>query len=355
MVSSTNSTQPAWPDSESAASSRRRAGEPPARLCAWVIRAQPPASAGRAHRRNAVSMLAAALPAYEIGHRLGGGTFGVVYAARHRALHRDAAIKQLWPALLADGLARRDFAVEARVLASLDHPHVVRVYDFVESDVRAIVLERMRGGTLRHRLRAGPMSGRSACLIALDILAGLDHVHQHGVLHRDLKPQNLLFTDNGTVKIADFGLAKSIASEGTDLRGTSDSDQPGTPAYMAPEQVSRRVGRVSTASDVWAVGAILYEMLVGHRPFPERGDVRHALARRVFTDPRPLTEVAPHFPSAISDVLAAALRRLPAERFQTAAEFARELRAASEAVFGLAFEPGAHERAVTPDLVGLAN
>jgi serine/threonine protein kinase len=313
----------------------------------------PPASAGRAHRRDTVSMLAAALPAYEIGDPLGGGTFGVVYAARHRALRREAAIKQLWPALLADGLARRDFAVEARVLASLDHPHVVRVYDFVERDVRAIVLEHMRGGTLRHRLRAGPLSGRSACLIALDILAGLDHVHAQGVLHRDLKPQNLLFTDNGTVKIADFGLAKSIASRGADRRGTGE--QPGTPAYMAPEQVSRRVGRVSTSSDVWAVGAILYEMLVGHRPFPERGDLRHALSRRVFTDPRPLTDVAPHLPSAISDVVATALRRLPAERFRTAAESARALRAASEAAFGIAVAPDANERAVLPDLVGSAN
>jgi serine/threonine protein kinase len=299
-----------------------------------VIRAMSFGSAARGLRRGAVSMLAAALPAYEIGDALGGGTFGVVYSARHRALGRDAAIKQLWPELRADGLAQREFGLEARVLASLDHPHVVRVYDFVEEEVSAIVLERMRGGTLRQRLRARRIAARSACRIALDVLAGLDHAHRYGVLHRDIKPQNLLLTDNGTVKIADFGLAKPIAPRGTDARSTSP--QPGTPAYMAPEQLSRSVGRVSTATDIWAVGAILYEMLAGQRPSAECGDMRHALAERVSSDPRPLTEIAPHLPSVVSDVLATALRRSPAERFQTAAEFARELRAASDLAFDAA-------------------
>lgn len=332
MVSSTNSTQPALIGVDRRPVSRAypvamRDGIDPR----FVIRLTRPGSAGREHRRGAVSLLAAALPAYEIGDALGGGTFGVVYAARHRALGRDAAIKQLWPELLADRLARREFGVEARVLASLDHPHVVRVYDFVEDDVSAIVLERMRGGTLRQWLRKARVSARSACLITLDILSGLGHAHEHGVLHRDIKPQNLLLTDDGTVKIADFGLAKPTSRRATGPRSTSH--QPGTPAYMAPEQISRSVGRVSTASDVWAVGAVLYEMLAGQRPFAECRDMRHALAERVAGDPRPLVEIAPHLPSVVSDVLATALRRSPAERFQTAAEFARELRAASEVAF----------------------
>jgi serine/threonine-protein kinase len=274
-----------------------------------------------------VPELAAALPAYEIGPAIGGGTFGIVYAARHRVLGRDAAIKQLWPELVGDRDARRAFSAEACLLASLEHPHVVRVYDYVEENAYALVLEHMGGGTLRRLLRAGPMSVQAACTIALDLLDALEYAHQRGVLHRDIKPANLLLSAAGSLKLADFGLAKLIHSGG--MTTTGAIHQPGTPAYMAPEQLGRSLGSVCAATDVWAAGAVLYEMLAGRRPFAEVVDFDQVLIQRVARNPRPLTDIAPHVPSALSAVVDTALMRLPADRFQTAAEFATALRGAS--------------------------
>jgi serine/threonine-protein kinase len=264
------------------------------------------------------SALSAALPAYEIGSMLGRGTFGVVFDARHIALGRGAAIKQLWPDLAYDAEVRMGFATEARLLAALDHPNVVRVYDYVESSVCALVLERMRGGTLRDRLRKGPIAPHAACQMTVAVLRGLEHAHQRGVLHRDVTPRNLLLGEDNVLKLADFGVARALrAPEETDT-----ARQPGTPAYMAPEQIDGSLGRVSPATDVWAVGAILYEMLAGRRPFAEAGDIGALLYQRITAEPRPLTEIAPHIRPALAHALATALARLPSDRFQTATAFA---------------------------------
>jgi serine/threonine protein kinase len=278
------------------------------------------------------SELSAALPGYQIGRVLGRGAFGVVYAGRHVALGRDVAIKHLWPDLLSDADARRRFSAEARLLASLDHPQIVRVYDYVEGDVYALVMERMRGGTLADRLGANRPSAHLACTMAAWALHGLEHAHQHGVLHRDVKPQNLLFAQDGQLKVADFGIAKVAGSQ--DLQATITNRRLGTPAYMAPEQVSRALGPVSAATDVWAVGAILYELLAGQHPFTELGDFGDVLLQRITEDPRPVRELTPKISTALSEAIAKALRRTPAERFQTAAEFANAIEATSEAAVG---------------------
>jgi serine/threonine-protein kinase len=285
----------------------------------------------RAHtpRRSDLSL---ALPKYEIGEVLGRGAFGVVYAGRHVALQRDVAIKQLWPDLLADDEARHQFGVEARVLGALDHPHVVRVYDYVEGTVYALVLERMRGGTLGDLLRARHPAGPAACTMALAALSGLHHAHQREVLHRDVKPQNLLFDDDGLLKLADFGVA-TVAHSATSLVTPTES-QPGTPAYMAPEQINPELGPVSPASDVWAVGAILYEMLSGQRPFSGDNPLSAALLRRTREEARPLSAIAPEIPEALSDVVARSLARMPAERFKTAVDFAEALEYAADTTFG---------------------
>jgi serine/threonine-protein kinase len=271
-----------------------------------------------------------ALPAYEIGSILGHGAFGMVYAARHIALGRDVAIKHLWPELIQDNDARTRFAGEARVMAALDHPNVVRVYDYVEADIYALVIERMRGGTLGDRLVAGSISFSNACKIALALLRGLEHAHRNGVLHRDIKPQNLLFDDRGALKIADFGLATVIGPSGA--LATTTARQPGTPAYMAPEQLSPSLGRVSPATDVWAAGAVLYEMLAGQRPSADADNDPVMLWRRVEQDAAPVSDVDPEVPRELSDVVSRALARLPAQRFPAAAEFAGALEAATTAV-----------------------
>jgi serine/threonine-protein kinase len=268
--------------------------------------------------------LSAAMPGYEIGEIIGRGTYGVVYAARHRALGRDVAIKQLWPDLMSSRDARQRFGTEARLMASLDHPHIVRVYDYVEGGVCALVLERMRGGTVQRRLATSSFSPGSACEVALSVLAGLEHAHRRGYVHRDLKPQNLLATEEGLVKIADFGIAEAIGCRQQALRPRLASGA-GTPAYMAPEQVDAALGPSSPATDVWAVGAILYEMLSGRRLCAGRADLAGALLERVSAEPPPLREVVDDIPVAVCEIVAKALARTPGDRFQSAAEFAGEL------------------------------
>src|SRR5438093_670474 len=223
--------------------------------------------------------LSAALPAYDIGAVLGRGAFAVVYAGRHRHLEREVAIKRLAPELLRETGGRDRFGAEARVLASLDHPHIVRVYDYVDrEDLCAFVMERMHGGTLGDRLRSGRVSYAWACAVILAALQGLEHAHRKGVLHRDVKPENLLFGADDVVKVGDFGIAKVVGAQGARLAATTAAI--GTPTYMAPEQVSRSAGPLGPATDVWAAGAVLYEMLAGEPPFALDGDIGEILLER---------------------------------------------------------------------------
>ncbi len=269
--------------------------------------------------------LGSALPGYEIGVPLGCGSFGVVYAARHVRLDRPVAIKQLWPNLTADADARRRFAEEARVLASLDHPHVVRVYDYVERGACALVLELVRGGSLSDRQQRSRPSVSTACRLVVGLLGGLEHAHQHGVVHRDVKPANLLFTDDGVLKVADFGVAKIIDGRGSATATLTQSGcLVGTPAYMAPEQLNPGLGSVSPASDVWAAGAILYELLTGGQPLEPGRYLACAGAVEL------AGTAAPELPRSLADVVAVATAWLPAERYQSAAEFARHLERACQ-------------------------
>lgn len=271
-------------------------------------------------------LLSAALPRYELGPIIGRGTFGVVYEARHRALGRGVAIKQLWPDLMANADARQRFAAEARLMASLDHPHIVRVYDYVDEDVCALVLEHMPSGTLHDRLTRGRVAPSAACAIALDALSALGHAHRRGFVHLDVKPQNLLFNAEGVIKLVDFGLATAIRAGGS---ARAVSSLVGTPAFMAPEQINHSLGPVSPATDVWALGAVLYQMLARRRPFPGADGITDLLLERVTAVTPPLRTVTHEVTAGLSEVVAKALARRPAARFQTAAQFAAELEAAA--------------------------
>src|SRR3954452_12156118 len=265
------------------------------------------------------------LPAYEIGSVLGRGSFAVVYAARHRGLDRPVAIKRLSPELLRSSDARERFAAEARVLASLDHPHIVRVYDYVEhEDLCAFVMERMPGGTLAHRLLAGRPTREWSCAVMLGALHGLEQAHRQGVLHRDVKPENLLFADGELVKVADFGIAKVVGAQGA--RMTATAAGLGTPAYMAPEQVTREVGPLSSATDVWGAGAVFYELLAGQPPFGTEGELGAVLIQRVSEDvPRLRDTASEKVPDALEDVVMRALPRDPAAPYPTPGAFAENL------------------------------
>lgn len=277
--------------------------------------------------------VAAALPAYEIHGVLGRGAFGTVYAATHLRLGREVAVKVLSQDLVGDSAARERFAAEGRLLASLDHPHVVRVHDYLEADVCALVMERLRGGTLGDRLKLDDeRSYAQSCAWALAALYGLEHIHQHGILHRDIKPGNLLFGDRALLKVADFGLAKVVGADG--MRLTATTQTLGTPAYMAPEQISREAGPISAATDVWALGAVLFEMLSGERPFAEGAQVGDVLLARLTGDARDLEAVAPEIPAPIIEVVTRSLARAPADRYQSASAFAVALETAAERALG---------------------
>jgi serine/threonine-protein kinase len=283
--------------------------------------------------------LAEALPSYDIGGELGRGGWGVVLAGRHRQLGREVAIKQVAPTFAADPAVRRRFVEEARVLASVDHPHVVPVYDFVERDgLCVLVMELLPGGTLRARMAAGRPTASHAVALTLACTAGIDAAHRRGVLHRDVKPENMMFAGTGAVKVTDFGLAKVVG--GSLTLATRAGEVLGTPAYIAPEQA--RGDTVSPATDVYALATMLYEMLSGTLPFRDEGNPVGLLFKHAFEAPLPLLDAAPSVPAPVASVVMRGLATDPADRFASAAAFGAALSAAAGDVWGpgwLAAEP----------------
>jgi len=280
-------------------------------------------------------LLSDALPAYDIGEELGQGGMGVVVSGQHRRLDRRVAIKQLPADFAGDPAVRRRFTEEARLLASLDHPHVVPVYDFVErGGLCLLVMELLPGGTLRARAAAaGGFSAPRAVAVCLACLSGLAAAHRRGVLHRDVKPENMLFAASGVLKVADFGIAKVLGgSGGPGTVLTRRGELIGTPAYIAPEQV--RGGQLSPATDVYAVATMLYEMLAGVLPFPEGDDDMALLFKHAYEKPIPLRDVAPGVPDPVAAVVMRALATEPAERFATAESFGAALAEAGTRAWG---------------------
>src|SRR3954469_16653220 len=280
--------------------------------------------------------VAAALPLYEVEGELGHGAWGVVIAGRHRQLGRDVAIKQLPRAFGADPQVRSRFIAEARLLASLEHPHVVPLYDFVEHDgLCLLVMERLTGGTLWSRARAGNVTPESSCAVTLATLSALHYAHQRGVLHRDVKPENLMFSSKGDLKVTDFGIAKVVGGAAT--VATRAGDVLGTPAYMAPEQAMGE--ELSPATDIYAVGTVLYELLSGTLPFPEDSNPITMLYRHVHEQPKPLLDIAPHVPFKLAEVTQQSLARDPAERYHDAETFAVALAEAAVQTWGPGWLP----------------
>jgi serine/threonine protein kinase len=276
-------------------------------------------------------LLSSALPAYDIGDELGQGGMGVVVSGQHRQLDRRVAIKQLPVAWATDPGVRRRFMAEARLLASLDHPHVVPVYDFVEREgLCLLVMELLPGGTLRSRVTAGGISTPQAVALSLACASGLGAAHRRGILHRDIKPENMLFSASGVLKVTDFGIAKVVG--GTDTVVTRAGDVIGTPAYIAPEQV--RGGDLSPATDVYGVATMLYELLSGTFPFADDGEAVALLFKHAYEAPKPLRDVAPHVPEPVAAVVMRGLATDPAQRFPAAEAFGVALAEASTQAWG---------------------
>ncbi len=216
------------------------------------------------------------LGAYEVHARIGAGGMGEVYRARDTKLGRDVAIKILPPHFTSDPDRLARFEREARVLASLNHPHIGAIYGLEDADgVRALVLELVDGDTLADRIARGPIPVRDTLNIARQIADALETAHEKGIVHRDLKPANIKITPDGVVKVLDFGLAKAVSSGAVtaDLTqsptltvgGTREGVILGTAAYMSPEQA--RGQPVDKRTDIWAFCCVLYEMLTGRLAF----------------------------------------------------------------------------------------
>ncbi len=274
------------------------------------------------------ALLAAALPRYAIGEELGRGGWGVVYRGQHRDLGRPVAIKQLLQTAT-DHAARERFVSEARLVASLEHPHLVPVYDYVEHEgICAIVMELASGGALSDRMADGLSDGQAIAAV-LAVAIGLDHAHGRQLLHRDIKPDNVLFTA-GTVKLTDFGIAKVLGADGSGPTATGTII--GTPAYMAPEQVSG--GVLSPATDIYSLAVLTYQLLARSLPYPDVTDQAARLFQHVHDEPRPLTSMRGDVPPAVANVVHRALAKEPSARQASAEQFAVELAEATADWFG---------------------
>ncbi len=279
------------------------------------------------------------LPDYDIGAELGRGQFGVVWAARHRRLDRSVAVKQLSGPVAATAQHAARFRREARILASIDHPHVVTVHDYrEEADLRVLVMELLPGGTLHDR--TGAPGGDLGVTVAAVLAAccGLHHVHGEGVLHRDVKPANLMFDGRGALKVTDFGLARGEASHESVLQVTRAGDFFGTPAYVAPEQVAgsfgSAAGAVGPAADQYSVAALLYESLSGRLTHESSEGVLSLCHHRLTEEAAPLGAVAPAVPASLVEVVMRGVARDPADRYPSVEGFAVALGAAAHRTLG---------------------
>jgi eukaryotic-like serine/threonine-protein kinase len=257
---------------------------------------------------------------YRLGERLGHGGMGEVFVAHDLRLDREVALKLLRADLAEQDGMRERVVAEARLAARLTHPHVVGVLDTGEQDGRPfVVMERLSGRTLRDELQGGPMAAERVRDVGLQVLRALAAAHELGIVHRDVKPGNVLDAGVGTWKVADFGIAKWVHAEET-LTGTGELL--GSPSYLAPERIEGE--QAGPASDLYAVGVLLYEALVGRKPF--EGDDPFALATQIRTgEYDPPTTARPDVDPTIASVIERAMRLDPRDRYESAEAMAAAL------------------------------
>src|SRR5450755_1501580 len=267
---------------------------------------------------------------YEIQSLLGAGGMGEVYRARDSRLDRTVAIKVLPASFSADRDRLQRFAQEARAAAALNHPNILSIFDIGdEHGSPYVVSELLEGETLRERLRSGALSSRKAIEYGLQVARGLAAAHEKGIVHRDLKPENLFVTSDGRVKILDFGLAKLIRPEavsGADAPTVHAVTEPGlimgTAGYMSPEQVRGQVA--DPRSDIFAFGAILYEMISGKRAF--HGETSADTMSAILKEETPeLSETARNVPAGLERIVRHCLEKNPESRFHSASDIAFDL------------------------------
>jgi len=257
---------------------------------------------------------------YELHRRLGRGGMAEVFLARDQLLDRPVAVKVLFPEFATDPAFVERFRREATAAANLNHPNIVGVYDWGEADsTYFIVMEYIDGRTLSEILRAeGPLHPDRVADVGADVAAALGFAHRNGVVHRDVKPGNVIVTSAGLVKVADFGIARAIAAVGT----TAPGIVLGTVHYIAPEQAAG--GSATPGSDVYSLGVVLYEMLTARVPFD--ADSSLGVAMKIMNeDPEPVDQVNPLVPAVLAGIVSRAMARRPEDRYPDAGALAEAL------------------------------
>jgi formylglycine-generating enzyme required for sulfatase activity/tRNA A-37 threonylcarbamoyl transferase component Bud32 len=261
------------------------------------------------------------VPGYAVLGMLGRGGMGVVYQAEHIALRRIVALKMILHGDYADEAVRRRFHTEAQTIARLTHPHIVQVYEVGEHNgLPYFSLEYCPGGSLEKKLDGTPWEPARAAALVQTLAQAVHAAHQAELVHRDLKPGNILLTTDGTPKITDFGLVKRL-----DVTGDTQSNMiMGTPEYMAPEQAGGKSKHVGTGADIYALGVILYELLTGRPPFKAATPFDTVL-QVVAEEPVPVRRFQPKTPKDLDTICLKCLQKAPAKRYPSAAELADDL------------------------------
>ena len=270
---------------------------------------------------------------YELLEEVARGGMGVVYRARQRSLDRVVAVKMILAGELASRETVERFRGEAEAVARLDHPGIVPIHEVGAFEGRHFFsMGYVEGQSLAAHLARGPIPPRDAATMVRDIAEAVQHAHDHGVIHRDLKPSNIMVDRSGRVKLLDFGIAKVLGGQGGAAKEdlTATARHPLTPRYASPEQVLGR--RLSTATDIYSLGVVLYEMLTGGYPYEleskSPAEVIHTISS--VTPIRPSRRVAHHesrrLAGDLDGILLKALHKDPARRYVTAEEFAADLR-----------------------------
>jgi tetratricopeptide (TPR) repeat protein/predicted Ser/Thr protein kinase len=330
-------TQPTWPGQDSAGPAAADAANTCSTLDPSAGPLPPPPPSGRvpepdwqtqatrklAEAADPVVPPPPAIPRYEVLGVLGRGGMGVVYQARQTSLRRLVALKMILAGGHASTEQRARFRTEAEAAARLQHPNVVQIHEVGEhGGLPFLSLEFVDGGSLANRLDGTPWPPRQAAQLMETLARAVHAAHQRGIVHRDLKPANVLLTEDGTPKITDFGLAKVLDAT---AQLTGSGAVMGTPSYMAPEQTGRQPQAIGPAADVYALGAVLYELLTGRPPF--RGETPLATVAQVVADePVPPRRLQPGVPRDLETVCLKCLQKEPQKRYASAEALADDLR-----------------------------
>lgn len=284
---------------------------------------------------------------YEVDHKIGQGGMATVYLGHQRSMGREVAIKIMPAHLTHDPNFLHRFEREVKVIAKLQHPRILPVYDYGQVDSRPyIVMAYMPGGTLSDLIKQGPMDLTEVVRLVGQIAEGLDHAHREGVIHRDFKPSNVLLDKNRNTYLADFGIAK-ISEATIQLTG---SGIVGTPAYMAPEMADQ--GTASPSCDLYALGITLYEMVTGRFPYQAETPLRVMMAHATEPVPDP-REIRPDLSEGVAEVIKRSMAKSPAERHGSGSELVTALRAAVQAKGRAPTTPSLPKEELLPKTVAL--